>query len=242
MHPPVKRLVATQRAYVQGGRMLLYWSALLLDVAEHHPDQAARNESNERLALITPVVKAFLTEQGFQGASQALQVYGGYGFVCETGVEQYLRDSRITMIYEGTNEIQAVDLLLRKIIGDGNVRLHKFLAQVNQTAEQERSGELARYGRNMLQLSGDIRRLAAAVSAQASERRDLPYWIATEMLRLVGHCAIGWLWLRSARASLDRLNDDPEFHGAQLDTASYYFTYVFAEVKQAVHVVEECLG
>src|SRR5690606_39868915 len=106
------------------------------------PGPQVRAAKGAGLAVLTPIIKAMMTDQGFYGSSQALQIYGGHGFITETGIEQYLRDSRIAMIYEGTNEIQAVDLLLRKILSDGGKRLDQFLAQVQETIDAEINTEL----------------------------------------------------------------------------------------------------
>lgn len=244
LHPPVQRLLGTQQVYVEGGRMLLYWSALLLDLAERHCDPVVRTESDALLAFLTPVVKSFLTQQGFEGASQALQVYGGYGFICETGIEQFLRDARITMIYEGTNEIQAVDLLVRKIVADGGACLGRFLAMVETTAQQmqqDRPENVARHASKLMQLCADLRRVGEVITEQAPRRPDLPHWIAADMLRLIGHCALGWLWLRSTYASLERMADDETFHCNRLKAADYYFRFVFAETKAALGIVDECI-
>jgi alkylation response protein AidB-like acyl-CoA dehydrogenase len=242
LHPPVKRLLATQRAYVEGGRMMLYWSGLLLDLAERHRSLERRQELEQMLALVTPVVKAFLTQKGFDGASNALQVYGGYGVMTETGVEQYLRDSRVTMIYEGTNEIQAIDLLVRKILGDRGARLARFLEEVERTAQSERSGPFARYAELLVALASDLASIARVLSGPGAAMPELAHWIAADMLRLMGHCIIGWLWLRSARASCNLREDDPEFHDGRLETAAHYFTYEFAETRAALAVVRTCLA
>lgn len=244
MHPPIQRLLATQRSIVEGGRMMLYWSALTLDLATACQDAArpgAGAELEQTLALVTPVVKAFLTAKGFDGASAALQVYGGYGVVTETGIEQYLRDARVTMIYEGTNEIQAIDLLVRKIQGDRGRCLTRLLGEVRRTAEAESAGPFARYSRLLMSLTEEIARVADVLSEPDTDPA-LPHWIASDMLTLVGHCIVGWLWLRSARVSAGLRAQDPEFHDGQLATAAHYFTYVFAETEQALAVIHSCLA
>jgi len=240
MHPAVQRLLMTQRAYVEGGRMLAYWTALQLDAAEHHPDEKVRAAMGEQLALITPVAKAMLTDQGFQGASQALQIYGGHGYIAETGIEQYLRDSRIAMLYEGTNEIQAVDLLLRKIIADGGARLERFLAQVEQTAAGDH-GPMARHAAQLAELAGALRERTQSLAAAMAQSPDLPYRVAPEVLRLVGHCALAWLWLQAAATARARHDDDPVFHQAKQETADYYFVFVLPETRQLLQVVDSAL-
>ncbi|SFV05696.1 acyl-CoA dehydrogenase [Pseudoduganella namucuonensis] len=249
MHAPVQRLLMTQRAWVEGGRMLAYWTALALDGAERHPDRAVRDELHGQVELITPVVKAMLTAQGYEGASQALQVFGGHGYISETGIEQYVRDARVTMIYEGTNEIQAVDLLLRKVLADGGARLEGLLARVLSTAEAECDGEddgahgaLAPHARALCALVRRLRGAVRAIARAAEGQAALPHRVAPETLRLVGHCALAWLWLRAARAAIEAREEDPAFHDAKRATASYYFTYVLPEVEQLFGVVDGCLN
>ena len=115
-HPAMRRILATERAWIAGLRLLAYRTALMLDVARHDPDTARRETAQQWCSLVTPVLKALATEQGFTGASECLQVFGGHGYVREWGIEQIVRDARVTMIYEGTNEIQAIDLLVRKVL------------------------------------------------------------------------------------------------------------------------------
>nr|WP_229261878.1 acyl-CoA dehydrogenase [Duganella guangzhouensis] len=242
LHPPVQRLLATQRCYVQGGRMLLYWSGLLLDLAHASADAARRQQLEQLLALVTPVVKAFLTQKAFDGASNALQVYGGYGVITETGIEQYLRDVRVTMIYEGTNEIQAIDLVLRKILADQGRTLPMLLDEVRHTAQDEADGPLAGHSCLLLSLTRELAAVADALHGAARARPELPHWIAGDIVKLLGHCLIGWMWLRSARVSIRLHEQDPAFHAEQRASAQHYFTYVFAETQEALAVVRACLG
>ncbi len=241
LHPAIQRNLMTQRAYVEGGRMLAYWTGLTLDGAEHHADPAERAALHGLVSLITPVVKAMLTQQGFDGASQALQVFGGHGFIAETGIEQYVRDARVTMIYEGSNEVQAIDLLLRKVLADGGAKLEGFLAQVERSARAEGGGELAAQALALAELVRRLRAVTRAVAEGAVARPALPYQIAPEMLRLVGHCALAWLWLRAARAAIGLQPQDPEFCAAKRATAEYYFGFVLPETLQLFGVVDGCL-
>src|SRR5690606_38371524 len=198
MHPAMQRLLMTQRAYVEGFRMLAYYSSLALDVSEHHPDPQVRADKDAELALLTPIIKAMMTDQGFNGPSQALQIYGGHGYVTETGIEQYLRDSRIAMIYEGTNEIQAIDLLLRKVLADSGKRLDQFLDQINVTIERSRSGPFAAQAQSLSELVQALKASIHDIALAAPSNPELPHQIAPEILRLVGHCALGWLWIQAA--------------------------------------------
>jgi alkylation response protein AidB-like acyl-CoA dehydrogenase len=241
LHPAVQRLLMTQRAYVEGGRMLAYWTGLMLDRAGHDPDPATRAALHAQVGLVTPVVKAMLTEQGFLGASAALQVYGGHGFICDTGIEQSLRDARVTMIYEGSNEIQALDLVLRKVLADGGARLEGLLAELDRTVQAEQGGPFAAHAASVQQLAHRTREVTRRLAEGAAARPALPYRIAPEMLRLVGHCALAWLWLRAARAALGMQGRDPAFAAGKQETACYYFTYVLPEVYQLLGIIDACL-
>ncbi|WP_288392234.1 acyl-CoA dehydrogenase [uncultured Herbaspirillum sp.] len=239
-HPAVQKLLMEQRCRIEGARMLTCWAGLLLDLAEHDTDAAMRRVHHERLELITPVIKAFLTDQGFQCASRALQVFGGHGYVVETGIEQFMRDARITMIYEGSNEIQAIDFLLRKVLADDRRRLHDFLALVSADAEDVSVlGEQARLLKNAVDKLKDY---AQRIAQAAAQEATLPYFVADEMLRLTGHVALGWMWLRAGRRALSALAADTRYYGSKRDTACYHFAFVFAEVHQLSSVIEGCLA
>ena len=236
-HPAVSRLLMNQRARTEGGRMLLYWTALMLDTAEHHAESAVRHEADELVSLITPVVKAMLTEQAFISTHQALQVFGGHGFICETGIEQYLRDVRVTLIYEGTNEIQAIDLLVRKVMGDSGRRLGQFLAQVASDVASAQQGCIAGAASALSDLVASVGQLTKDITVRAAAEPELPYRIAPEYLRLLGHCAQAWLWLKAAAIAHAGHAQDPEFYGEKIATAGYYFNFVLPEVHQHAAVI-----
>ncbi len=129
VHPDVRRMLLTARAYAEGGRAFATWVALQSDLL-HHPDEAVAKDADDMMALMTPVVKAFMTDNGFTAASGCLQVFGGHGYIAEWGIEQMVRDARINMIYEGTNTIQALDLLGRKVLSDNGARMKKFAKMI----------------------------------------------------------------------------------------------------------------
>lgn len=242
LHPPVQRLLMNQRAYVEGGRMLAYWAALLLDTAEHHPEAAERKHAHDFLALITPVIKSMMTDQGFAGASQALQVFGGHGYIRETGIEQYLRDARIPMIYEGTNEIQAVDLLLRKVLGDGAAVLNRYLDTLDTTAQSARTSSLGAQADALARLIRDLRATSQAIAQASSQDASLAHLVATDYLRLVGHASLAWFWLRAGLCSDQAMAEDTVFHATKLNTARYYFNFIFPETRQHLQVIENAIA
>ncbi|MDR3455375.1 MAG: acyl-CoA dehydrogenase family protein [Rhodoferax sp.] len=187
-HPAMRRILDSQRAWIDGGRVLAYRTALELDLAKHHPDAARREAAQRWCGLVTPVLKAALTEQAFHGASACLQVFGGHGYVREWGIEQIVRDARITMIYEGTNEIQAIDLLVRKVLADGGMGLAALLDDL----AQETGGADASLGARCDRL----RELTRTLVQAAKRDSTLPYWVADDYLRAVALTLLDWAWTR----------------------------------------------
>ncbi|MCZ8251959.1 MAG: acyl-CoA dehydrogenase family protein [Hylemonella sp.] len=193
-HPAIQRILTTQRAWIDGGRLLAYRTAIELDMIKHHPDAARREAGQRWCSLVTPVLKAAWTRQGFLGASDCLQVFGGHGYVREWGIEQIVRDARITMIYEGTNEIQAIDLLLRKVLPNGGVALGALLDTL--AADGPLPAEVQQ---RFEQLRALTRRLAQAAAGQA----ELPYWVADDFLQALALALLGWAGARIGAAQQD---------------------------------------
>ena len=181
-HPAIRRTLHTQRAWIDGGRVLAYHTGVQLDVAQHSTDAAERADAQRWCALVTPVLKAAFTDQGFHGASACLQVFGGHGYVSEWGIEQIVRDARVAMIYEGTNEIQAIDLLVRKVLTDGGAGMQALLTTLPATPRRNA-------------LAQTTRDLVAAV-AEHADQPELPYWVADDYLRATALVLLEWAWGR----------------------------------------------
>ncbi len=186
-HPAMRRILGTQRAWIDCGRVLAYHTALELEVSHAHPDAARREAASRWCALATPIMKSAFTDQGFAGASACLQVFGGHGYVREWGIEQVVRDARVAMIYEGTNEIQALDLLQRKVLPDGGAALAGALeGLVALPAERQRFAVLTG--------------LAGRITQAATTRVDLPAWVADDFLRACAVALLAWAGTRLAAA------------------------------------------
>lgn len=190
-HPAVRRILDTQRAWIDGARTLAYRSALMLDVAAHDADPKARERAQRWCSFVTPVLKAACTQQAFQGASECLQVFGGHGYVREWGIEQVVRDARVTMIYEGTNEIQAIDLLVRKVLPDGGAGMSGVLLELRDTLDASREAD-ADVQRRLAQL----RYLGTTVAMAAHANPVLPYEVADDYLRVTMLTMMAWAWAR----------------------------------------------
>jgi alkylation response protein AidB-like acyl-CoA dehydrogenase len=189
-HPAMRRILDTQRAWIDGGRLLAYRTALALDDARHHPEADARARAERWCALATPVLKAAWTAQAFDGASACLQVFGGHGYIREWGIEQIVRDARVTMIYEGTNEIQAIDLLVRKVLSDGGAALGGWLDDLR--AECPDAAARGRFD----PLADALRAVTGRVADAAPDDAALPHRVADDYLRAVALLLLAWAWER----------------------------------------------
>ena len=217
-HPAIRRILDTQRAWIDGGRVVAYHTALQLDVAKHSPDAAQRANAQRWCALVTPVLKAAFSDQAFQGASACLQVFGGHGYVSEWGIEQIVRDSRVAMIYEGTNEIQAIDLLVRKVLADGGAGISALLAELPATAQRDA----------LLQATADLVHAAKAAP-------ELPYWVADDYLRAVALLLLDWAW--------GRIRTAPAASGPRWSAPAQAFqTWVLPEFDMRLAVIRQRLG
>ena len=193
-HPAMRRILDSQRAWIDGGRVLAYRTAIELDMIKHHPD-AVRVEAAQRwCSLVTPVIKAAFTQQAFYGGSECLQVFGGHGYVREWGIEQNVRDARVAMIYEGTNEIQAIDLLLRKVLPDGGSALCAWLESLIADLDPDQPSG-ARVRSRLAALQAQTSRLVSA----AAQNSTLAYWVADDYLRAVALALLDWAWVQIER-------------------------------------------
>ena len=190
-HPAMRRILDTQRAWIDGARALAYRTAVLLDVAKYADDAKTRDRAQRWCSLVTPVLKAACTQQAFQGASDCLQVFGGHGYVREWGIEQVVRDARVTMIYEGTNEIQAIDLLVRKVLPDGGTAMSGVLLELRDELDASREFD-ADSQRRLAQL----RYLTTTIAMATHAAPTLPYEVADDYLRVVMLAMMSWAWAR----------------------------------------------
>ena len=197
-HPAMRRILDAQRAWIDAGRVLAYRTAIELDIIKHHADPARREAANRWCALVTPVLKAAWTDQAFAGGSACLQVFGGHGYVREWGVEQHVRDARVAMIYEGTNEIQAIDLLVRKVIPDGAQSLITLLDELRaDLSPADPSGATGQALQRFAQFTSE-QLLAQTRSADASP--DTAFWLADDFLRALALLLMAWAWERIGQA------------------------------------------
>jgi alkylation response protein AidB-like acyl-CoA dehydrogenase len=242
VHPDVRRMLLTARAYAEGGRAFAYWTAMLGDRQEHHPDEAERKASGDMMSLMTPIVKAFLSDNGYLSATECQQVLGGHGYIRANGMEQFVRDARINMIYEGTNTIQALDLLGRKVLHDAGGKLRKFGAMVQQFIEEQGAKpEMSEFITPLADLGDKVQKLTMELGMKALRNPDEVGAAATGYLRVLGHLCIAYFWARMARLALTRIAQDGDkvdpFYTAKVMVARFYFQRLLPETAYHIRAI-----
>jgi alkylation response protein AidB-like acyl-CoA dehydrogenase len=232
VHPDVRKMLLTAKAYAEGGRALNLYCALLIDQELNHPDEAVRKEAAEMVAMLTPIVKAFITDNGWIATSSCLQVLGGHGFISEWGMEQYVRDARINMIYEGTNTIQSLDLLGRKVLGNQGATLKKFGQLIAAlVAEESGNEEMALFIQPLAKLGQQMTGFTGEIGMKALANADEVGAAAVDYLRVAGHLVFGYFWARMAQVALQKIaaGSNDSFYKAKIQTARFYYSRLFPE-------------
>ena len=238
VHPDVRRMLLTQRAWLEGARAFVYWAGLLVDHTREGNPPEVRKESEYMLALLTPIVKGFLSDIGYESANLGMQVYGGHGYITETGMEQLVRDARITMIYEGTNGIQALDLLGRKVLGDGGERLQQFAKYIEGFLAKSAGIEgMEEFAKPLQALGKQVEDISFWIGGQSMESQDEVGAAAHDYLRILGHLVFAWLWAWMASIALSKSAKDP-WYQTKLQTARFYFARLLPETAMCLQRIK----
>ena len=244
-HPDVKRMLLTMKSGTEAMRALGMYAAFQLDLAAHHADEAGRAAAQRRADLLIPVVKAWSTEFGNELTATGVQVHGGMGFIEETGAAQYIRDARITTIYEGTTGIQANDLIGRKIGRDQGAAMSAFIAEMQKELEAlPESDEGVRATRvAVLESVGLLREATQSLLQALASAPERGLAVAVPFLMLTGFTAGGWLLARSAGVSAGKLGGaDRDFHAAKIQTARFYAENVLPRTLAFARIVKSGAG
>jgi alkylation response protein AidB-like acyl-CoA dehydrogenase len=235
VHPDVRKMLLTARAYAEGGRALAMWTTLQLDKELASDDEDERKACADLVALVTPIVKAFLTDNAWISTSACLQVFGGHGYIREWGMEQFVRDARINMIYEGTNTIQSLDLLGRKVLGDSGAKLKKFGKLVSDFIEEEGTNEsMQEFVNPLADLGEKVTKLTTEIGMKAFQNGDEVGAAAVDYLRVCGHLVFAYFWARMAKVALAKVDGGDPFYKAKLATARFYFAKLLPETAMLI--------
>ncbi len=223
VHPDVRRSLMDQKSFVEGGRAFLLWGATLIDAGHRKGDADAVG----LISLMTPVIKGFLTDKGFEMTVQAQQLYGGHGYIEETGASQFVRDARIAMIYEGANGVQALDLVGRKLASDGGKHVMAFFDLVKGFIKENEGNEALKkdFLDPLKAASKDMQAAAMYFMAEGMKNPNAALAGSSDFMHLFGHVALGLMWARMAKAAQEALDSgagDVAFYETKLATGRYY--------------------
>lgn len=237
VHPDVRRMLLTQRAYAEGARAFTYWVAFMIDLEQSEADSKKREEIGDMVALLTPIVKAFITDNAFIATNEGMQVFGGHGYIAEWGMEQFVRDARINMIYEGTNTIQSLDLLGRKVLGDMGSKLKKFGKLVEQFVDEEGGRrDMSEFIDPLVDVGEKVKKLTLELGMKAMTNKNEVGAAAVPYLRVVGHFVYAFLFAKMAKIALDKKDSGDDFYKAKLATARFYFAKLLPETAYQIRV------
>ena len=225
VHPDVRRMLMNQKVFVEGARALALWTALHGDLEHKSEDEATREKSGDYMALLTPVIKAYLTDKGYECVSEGLQVHGGSGFTAEWGIEQTLRDARITLIYEGTNGIQALDLVGRKLAMNGMRPINTFFGELDEfIAENEGDADLKDSLEGLKTVKAKLQKATNWLVEKGLENIDNAGAASTDYLHLFGLTCMAYMWAKMAKTANAKVKageSDP-MYASKLACAKYF--------------------
>ena len=224
VHPDVRRMLMTARAQIEGSRALYAGVSLSIDIADRHPDIEVRTAAEKRIALMTPVIKAYLSDMGLESAINCQQVLGGHGYIREWGMEQYVRDARIAQIYEGTNGVQAMDLVGRKLPMDGGQVMRNYLSELRAFSDGHTSNSQMTEFLQPFDAAVDVLESSFEWLMEAAQNDPAAVGAAaTDFLKLMGLTSVGHMWAGMAAVSLDKIDgDNTGFYGRKITLARFF--------------------
>ena len=231
VHPDVRRMLMEARAFVEGGRAFMAWTALHGDLSHASADEAVQQKGRDYMALMTPVVKAFLTDRGFNVCSDAMQIHGGSGFTEHFPASQYLRDVRIALIYEGTNGVQALDLVGRKLAADGGRGVMSFFAELDSFIADQADPAMMPFTTGLTKAKAELQEATMWLMQNGLANPDNAGAASTDYLHLFGLTALAYMWSLAAKAALARIagGDTDPFYATKLIVGRYYMERVLPE-------------
>lgn len=233
VHPDVRRMLLTMRSFTEGGRILALWTALYIDIKNRHSDPKIQEEADDFVQLITPIVKSYLTSGGTEIANLGMQILGGYGYIREYGMEQYARDVRITEIYEGTNGVQALDLVGRKLPAHTGRYLRRFFHPVSKFIEENKNNEaLSEYNKALYSGFKSLQNASLLIAQKSLSNPDEAAAASVDYQRMFSLVALGYIWTKSAKIALEKLaagTNEELFYETKLATARFFLNKILPE-------------
>ncbi len=244
VHPDVRKMLLTQKAFAEGGRALVYLTAMNADIVHNGETEEDRKAADDMLGFLTPIAKAFLTETGFEAANHGVQVFGGHGFIAEWGMEQIVRDTRISMLYEGTTGIQALDLLGRKVLMTQGASLKQFTKLVHAFCkENAEDADMKEFVEPLAKLNKEWGDLTMKIGMTSMQNRDEVGSASVDYLMYSGYVTLAYLWAKMAKVAQTNLasgTTEEDFYGAKVKTARFYFQRILP--RTATHAIGMVAG
>lgn len=249
VHPDVRKMLMTQKAISEGGRAMIYYAAKLVDEIEMAKTEEDRQKADDRLGFITPILKAFLTELGLESANHGLQIFGGHGYIKEWGMEQIVRDARISTLYEGTTGIQALDLLGRKILLTRGKSLNTFTKEVllfckdkSVLSKNPHKRQMNKFIWPLSKAVANWQQYSLRLALKAKKNRDIVGSASVDYLMYSGYIVMGYFWAQMAQSAYEKLATDVEnrdFYRAKIKTAEFYFNRMLPRTKSHAKTMME---
>lgn len=242
VHPAVKSMLLTQKSFAEGGRALVYWLSTQIDLFHHAESEEERKKADDLMNLLTPIGKAFLTEMGSEAAKHGVQIYGGHGYIRESGMEQIARDSRIATLYEGTTEIQSLDLLGRKVILTQGKLLKNFTDIIEEFCQQHQNNKSASlFIKKLNSLNQEWQDLSMRVGVSGMIDREEVGAAAVDFMYFSGYVTLAYLWARMAITATKKLGEGvsaPDFYKAKIKTAEFYYKKILPRTSMHIDIIE----
>ena len=233
-HADIRRSLMNMKSIIEGQRSLAFWLSQQVDVSLNHSNENIRKEADEMVSLMTPVVKSFFSDMGMEITNEAIQVFGGYGYTRDQGIEQLYRDNRITPIYEGTNSVQAIDLVFRKVLN--NRTLEKFTSLVqNEIKNYKNNDELKRLSNILEEKIKILLDFSNWLDNKLKSQKDDVSAASNDFLKVLGYVALGFSWLKMTKVSYENSSKNKEFYEEKINTAKYYFDKILPRMDSHYH-------
>jgi len=240
VHPDVRRMLLTQKSIAEGGRALIGYLSQLVDVTHAEKNEAVKTLAETKLALLTPIAKAMLSELGFECTSHGVQIFGGHGFIKEWGMEQLMRDTKISCLYEGTTGIQALDLLARKILGSKGQVLQPFISDISVFCRDNIDNQaMNSYVTSLTSYCEQWQQITAEVGQKSMSNADEIGGASVDYLMFAGYVTLAYFWAKMASVAHTKLDsDDKAFYQAKINTANFYFQRILPRAQGHAACIE----
>ena len=233
-HADIRRSLMNMKSIIEGQRSLAFWLSQQVDVSLNHSNENVRKEADDMVSLMTPVVKSFFSDMGMEITNEAIQIFGGYGYTRDQGIEQLYRDNRITPIYEGTNSVQAIDLVFRKVLT--NRTLEKFISLLqNEIKNYNDNAELKRLSKILTEKIKLLLDFSNWLDNKLKNQKDDVSAACNDFLKVLGYVALGFSWLKMTKVSFDNSSKNKNFYEEKINTAKYFFDKILPRIDSHYH-------